>query len=299
MIGYTTYSGGIDKIKDAPALQLTLNGRITPGKRNSLDLVKGLCEQYPDKQIIIHYDFLYIISRFAFFALWLQKAIIEECYKMLTSNYPNFKGIVMHTDYSFSKDVLNGRKSVAEYYNKGIWESTKIADAFQMCPVVNPVESSIRAFYEMFFSIYPDFKSDAKVFVENSVHSGPVGHETSVFTLVTIIDRVDPEHRLFGICYDSEHQYGLQGTDDYRAVVEFIQGMPHIVHLNTVPPEVKACSGKDRHSDTTLWECTIHDFDYYKNLIDSFPATVFIREIKDDAIEREFKSFEDESNRGC
>ena len=77
---YTTTASEIKEssIKFGTA-QITLNGRVFPGKRKTREMLTDLLT-YGDKfnKLIVHYDFIYIASRYAMFAQHVKQAIVQE-----------------------------------------------------------------------------------------------------------------------------------------------------------------------------------------------------------------------------
>lgn len=92
---------------------------------------------------------------------------------------------------------------------------------------------------------------------------------------------------LFGMCVDTEHDYAVQAG--------FLEQLDYqvdtIFHVNPIPKEVLPGSYKDAHSFTTLFECSVNKFEFYKDLIEKLNKlkVPYIRECKHEVMLREWE----------
>ena len=69
--------------------QFTLNSRTPPGRRKTVELLKTLSKTCKTK-VLIHYDFIYIASRFAMLNRRHRNDIIDEIVSIMSySSYDN------------------------------------------------------------------------------------------------------------------------------------------------------------------------------------------------------------------
>ena len=121
---------------------------------------------------------------------------------------------------------------------------------------------------------------------------GPNG-EATIQWLIELFHKYPALSSVFGIAYDTLHQYAVDGTWLTTAEVKEINDhiCPVIVHLNTVPEEVTPGSRRDRHSLTTIYECSKNTADYYKAYAKSLDKAgiVWVREVKEETMLRELE----------
>ena len=283
----------LNTLKELPNLktaQITLNGRQFPSKRRTVEMLKKF-EDY-DTDIIIHYDFIYIVSRFVMFSHSVQSAILNEVADIL--NYAgtrnNIIGIVMHTDFPIrSKFISKGKikDSVYEAYTGTLWDTESVKE---ISTDINGVLSkSLDLFYEM---LKPLLNTNSKkVYLENSTS---VCDETSSGTLQFLSSYIKNDKQdVYGLCIDTEHHYAVTG--DYISVDEILsinKDIDVIVHLNTIPEEVKPKSKRDRHSKTTIFDCSLNSHEFYQDFADSLRENGinFCREVKEDTMFEEMNA---------
>ena len=267
--------------------QFTLNGRQFPSKRRTVETLKEVRSKGCHVKTVVHYDFIYIISRFSMFTASVKQAIISEVVDILkfADEDGNIEGVIMHTDYPLKKE-FNSASDKAQFikdnYNSSIWDSSSIERNMD-----NVAEQSVLEFYEA-LKEKGTFKT--KVYIENTTKVGPY-NEGSLDWIVDLFDRHPELKQYFGIVYDTEHHYAVSG---YWLSVEDINyfksiGLDVIVHLNTVPREVKPYSRRDRHSETTIYECYLHPSHYYEKFSSDLDnlGIVWVREVKSETMLRE------------
>lgn len=267
--------------------QYTLNGRQHPSKRYTLNALKKCAPLYSDTDLIVHYDYIYIVSRYGMFGDSTRTPIIKEVTDVLCYDNPRIKGLVMHTDFPIKSSVLYDSSKVASEYGGNLWNQQRITDAIGMD---DSVEWSISRFHEDLkeYLASKGLEPKRKVYLENTVHLGPMG-QGSVAYLRDLVVR-NGWGDLLGVCVDMEHEYAATGLDyvDLDLFKE-LTDVSLMVHLNAIPDEVKPCNHKDRHSATTLSECSVRDIDSYSKLIDHLDASdiPWVREVYTETRERE------------
>ena len=165
----------IASVKDVAAsnldcVQLTLNDRIFPAKRNIVGNLESQLPYTPD--VVVHYDFIYIISRFSMFTESVKKAVIGEVENiMCNAERLKIKGIVMHTDFPFSRELRKDFSKVDELYTASIWDRDSIKALVETpCAVVN---KSIMEFNSRLSESLP---TTCKIYLENTTKiCGEVG----------------------------------------------------------------------------------------------------------------------------
>ena len=129
--GYCIPSVDSLKSEQLDFVQLTLNGRIYPEKRNYGNLLKGL-EYKPN--LFLHCDFIYTMSRATVLSDQTRGFVIKELVELSKfANSPdninsNFKGIVMHIDFPLRKEVYSNPSDllIDKYYSKKIYSLERV-----------------------------------------------------------------------------------------------------------------------------------------------------------------------------
>lgn len=269
--------------------QFTENSRIAFSSRRSPQNIKNLRDKGITTKIIVHQDFIYIASRYCMFNDGVKRAIIDY---LKSYNGSDVIGIVMHTDYPIKQEVfkhVDERKAIADSYSASIWNSKAIIDNYNSGTIV---ENSILQLAQDMV----DAGVTTRVYLENTTSIGPrsAAGSNGVATFQFLLDLFTrhPElHNVFGIAYDTCHQYAVDGvwipaTD----IVDWHKTLcPMLVHLNTIPEEVTPGSRRDRHSYNTIFECSVNTSDYYKAYAQTLDnaGIPWVREVKTETMERE------------
>lgn len=266
--------------------QITLNSRIFPSRRNTLTHL----EQIPDKSIIVHYDYIYIISRYLFLSFGVQQAILEEIYSLLSS--PKVRGIIMHTDFPFRKEVVENPKKdiVDKFYSKSLYNKDAIYPYLNNICILDLLEDSVLAFYDDFVIKSGNKEIYSKIYLENTtkIYSQFINHGT-LDNVVKLLETHPKLKTLFGICIDTEHDYAATGryVTNFKPYLNL--GTDIIIHLNTIPKAVKPKLCLDRHSETTIFECSLNKPDTYLEIADTYKEVDIIREVNYKTMQRELK----------
>lgn len=286
----------LNSLKELPYLhtaQVTLNSRMFPSKRNTPKLLSDMKSMH-DANIILHYDFIYIISRFGMFTDEVQDAIMKEINDLM--NYAatdsHIKGIIMHTDFPLKKSVyqksINSDK-LKEEYAGSLWDSDKI---LEMSSDINSfLFQNINCFYQKFTNKYPADSYPIKIFLENTTKVSTLeNHQGTIGSLISYLYAHIDQTKLFGLCYDTEHDYAVTGVyTDTKTIQDLKKDFDLIVHLNCVPASVKPCSCKDRHSDVTIFECTKNHYKFYFDFMKFLETNdiLYVREVHTETMKRE------------
>ena len=135
-----------------------------------------------------------------------------------------------------------------------------------------------------------NIQSPIKVYLENTTKVGP-DLQGNFDSLYKFCKTHNFPH--IGLCLDSEHYYAVEGTFPWDIS---IIDVPLVYHLNTIPEEVAPKSFKDRHSFTTLSECSLNTLDQYLILIDNLNKNKipFVREVKEETMFREMEQLQED-----
>lgn len=249
--------------------QVTLNGRIFPSKRITATYLKDLCTNYSNKfnKLIVHYDFIYIASRYAMFAQHVKQAIVQEVKDIweLSTLYPKIQGIVFHTDYPLAKEFFKAEdrnKFIEDKYKAGIWNVESIKELAENPDTI--VSTSIVEFLNDVDKYWSP--GMCPLFIENTTKVSN-SYEGTIEGLRKIL-LSHHQYQCAGLCYDTEHEFAVTGklpTTEY--LKELNREIPLLVHLNTIPSEVKSKSKKDRHSLTKISDCSQLSTHQYEELI--------------------------------
>lgn len=285
----------LKSLKEFPNLdvcQFTLNFRTPPGKRKTVELLKTLSKASSTK-VIVHYDFIFIASRFAMFASKIQEDIINELCSILEySAYDSrILGVVMHTDFPIKKAVLINPtlENFKEEYKSSIWNIPNPETVLSSLDTV--LEDNLLAFCNALNSaiIKRNLVTRANVYFENTTKVGP-NNQGSFGSLLDFYDKHKPAH--IGLCLDSEHFFAVDGS--YPFDITGISA-PLIYHLNTIPSEVLPKSKKDRHSLTTITECSVVPLQSYLTFTDYLEGLgiPYVREVKEETMFRELNQLQE------
>ena len=297
-----SYKEDFHRLGEFNTVQITLNYRTFPGKRKSVEMFKRLCDTYPKVRFICHYDFIYQATKYKAFTSEVKKAMLEELAGLLCLDVPNFVGVVMHTDTPFKKEVFSSmfpEQVIDTTYNSKIfnlgmlkyyinqWESLSIESIRELGADLRDLISALQR---------------RKIYLENTVKTS-VPNTGYKYPFALLYDSIYPVRDIFGICVDTEHIYASHGMDLQTAFNVAVQSLPGLgvstmLHLNCIPKEVAPFSNKDRHSHSTIFECTLNHEDAYINIVKSIPYYVpWVREVKGETRDRELKQIEEWQNR--
>ena len=297
-----SYKEDFHRLGEFNTVQITLNYRTFPGKRKSVEMFKRLCDTYPKVRFICHYDFIYQATKYKVFTSEVKKAMLEELAGLLCLDAPNFVGVVMHTDTPFKKEVFSSmfpEQVIDTTYNSKIfnlgmlkyyinrWESLSIESIRELGADLRDLISALQR---------------RKIYLENTVKTS-VPYSIYKFPTLFLQDSIYPVKDIFGICVDTEHIYASHGVELQSAVNLVVDVLPGhgistMLHLNCIPKEVAPFSNKDRHSHSTIFECTLNHEDAYINIARSIPYYVpWVREVKGETRDRELKQIEEWQNR--
>ena len=301
--GYTTSLSELREdtfFQHLPLVQFTLNGRMSFFKRIQsigLHLPILLLKEGPD--IIIHYDFVHLPTKYLMFTPSIRQQIIRELVQIQQSvpnqeiRKSNLLGIVLHADKPFPKYVSLplSEDYIEDHYRSSIWDKQSIREHQE-----HIYDDSLLAFYEDYTQALraANVLNPVRLYLENTTKVGPHG-EGSLGYLVDFLHRNPLLQTIFGICYDTEHHFAYEGElVSTSRLSSLANDFSLMVHLNAIPPEVKPCSCLDRHSITTLFACSQASPDYYLNIAkwcdDNYVPV--IREIHTDTIKSEFSQLQ-------
>lgn len=281
--------GSINNISnDFYTAQFTENSRINLTSRRSAETIRKLRAKGVKTNIIVHQDFIYIASRYIMFNDRVKRSILDY---LKSYNGTDVVGIVMHTDYPIKQEVFKHAdtlKAISDSYKYGVWNESAILDAYKRG---NIVEESIIAFAN-------DIVNEGittRIYLENTTSIGRDSEGSNgvstIQYLINLFHKYPELHNVFGIAYDTCHQYAVDGV--WLSVDEVVNIhktlCPVIVHLNTIPQEVTPGSRRDRHSLTTIYECSVNTSDYYEAYADALDKAgiLWVREVKQETMERE------------
>jgi len=291
----------LKSLQQMPALdvcQFTLYSGMFPAKRKTVELLKSLSKTCQTK-VIVHYDFIYIASRFGMFSERVQSEIINEVVDIL--QYASFDnrilGIVMHTDYPVKSSVVQDPTpdTILSELRSSIWNSDIVN--IITTHLDNIVEWNLQQFCTALESAleYHGIKTPIRVYLENTTKVGP-NDLGSFDNLLKFVTTHNFPH--IGLCFDSEHHFAVTG--EFVTNVSHID-VPLIYHLNTIPEEVNPFSKKDRHSFTTLTECSVNTLKKYVALTEHLEKLhiPYVREVKEETMFREIEQLQGLGIYGC
>lgn len=282
----------VSEFPDLNICQVTLNGRNFPSTRKTVENIRKFRNSGFTTKVVLHYDFIYLVSRYILFKPHVRQAIIEEIRRIndYCSLDNNVLGIVMHTDWSLKKDYYKSNDKVQfirDNYNSSLWDTEYIVSIQDKLDDYSFLEKSLVLFAEDFWKAVKTI--NIKILLENTTKVGPTD-QGSLDWILDFIVRTRTES-VYGIVYDTEHDYAVTGN--LLRNLDFItsKGISLLVHLNAIPSEVKSKSKKDRHSNTTLKECSCKTLSDYENYISYLEDNniPWVREVKEETIKREIE----------
>lgn len=300
---YTTTLEGVNS-PDVEVAQFTFNGRIMPIKRDYPSLIKKID---PEKTVVAHYDFIWVLSRFALFTENIKRMIVDEIADLMQNTYPcKVAGLVMHMDFPLKKSLymkeVSDISQVEAEYKKKIYNIEAIFKYVSTEDYKQMYLDGLRDFANRLWSKLPAYitRTDMsgsctffKIYLENTTMVNrkafkaglsPQDIEGSAEFILNLLEENPYLTDLYGVCLDTEHHFAVTGESIdsllARAIKDRIDVM---VHVNAIPSEVGPRSLKDKHSFTLLSECSQFPIEYYKGLIDRLNANgiTWVREVKD------------------
>jgi len=298
MISNYTISN-LQALKVLPKLdvaQFTLNSHTFPSHRKVVENLSSMRDCHKTR-LYIHYDYVYIISRFAMFSPVLQKVIVDEIESIM--NYKSHggnevQGIIMHTDFPYRKTIYQtsglSKEFVSGVYSSTIWNPETAYSLYQQYIEPGDLKGlyyhSFNLFYHCVKSRLSEFS--VPIYLENTTKV-PITPELvvpgTVDFLIEYLQSNPHTTDLYGLCLDTEHDFAVTGEFRFPSSVDFNV----LVHLNTIPAEVSAKSLKDLHSNTTLFECSVNPMEFYIDYIKKLADLDidFVREVKYETMVRE------------
>lgn len=245
------------------------------------------------KAFIIHWDFINIPTKWNLFSKGKQQSILKELqvYHQFQQKYPQFLGIVFHTNSSLdtrvlkSKDTFNTHYKYSTYDLDSFWQryssffdnTDKFILQFQLDSMNQFLLDSVVNHVDL-----------PVIFFENNTRSS-----SNYFNYSSILDWLKDKNKNLGICYDTEHEYAQTGKpfkDIKEATAEaVISGHPFIIHYNVIPEGIVPGCLKDKHSFNDISQCDYMSVEEHLNNMQwlSDNNIPFIREVKDDTRLRE------------
>lgn len=294
------------KLPELEQAQFTLNSRMYPAKR--VNTVEGLRLMKPqhNTQLVIHYDYVYIISRYIFLQKEVQQDIIREISTLMDyaeTEGDEIIGLIMHTDFPLRKQIYQNKNLSPSFiegvYNGPLWNKERIVKFYEHFVKSDNLgmilEYSFDKFYEDMKITREGKTIPFKVYLENTTKVPVSGYSRLQPGTIEFINdylrRNASKQDLFGMCLDTEHDYAVKGP--YNTRLDWDCDI--LIHLNPVPKGVLPGSLKDQHSHTTLFECSVNSYEFYLDLISKIRERniPFIRECYLETMEREQKQIED------
>lgn len=283
---------GMDRV------QFTENGRIYPSSRNTVQHLREFRSTGSKLPIIIHWDFVYIISRYCMMKKSVQRDIINHMAELL--NYADsdghIEGVIMHTDWPLRKEVTksaNPEATIRAAYSSALWDTDECVNL--VLSDINPVTQSILKFADD-ITAKLGHAPKTKVLLECTTKMGPQ-EEGSMNYLLSLIKGHSYLSDVYGIVYDTEHAFAGTGEWLDVATLKNINDSlcQVVVHLNTVPEKVKPKSRLDRHSDNTIFECSRNTAQYYEKYAEALDQAgiPWVREVHEDIMSRELSQIAD------
>lgn len=255
-------------LKDMPDAQLVqiLMPSLHPSKCNVLKELESYRDACKGVDLLYHYSLVYTASRYALCNASTRKAMVSQLYTLMTYDSPSLVGIVIHTDFPICKEVVEDRSKLESHYSGNLWDVQRITDSLSSG---DPVEWSISQLYDDLRSLNASMPSSLKrkVYLEGAAKVGPSG-QCSVGYLIDLITR-NGWGDFFGVCIDTEHEYAATGLDytDTMTFRDAMEAVDVVCHLNAIPSGVRPCGGRDRHSETSLFECSVRDMPSYTRFV--------------------------------
>ena len=216
---------------------------------------------------------------------------MAEIINNVTAHELPVDGIVMHTDFPIQQKVWNDVSLLETRYKSACYDLSAIRK------FVEKGEESY-LFDCSFKELYAEVKSrltktpTVKICLENStkILNGCENPTNTVPGLLSYLESNSYMKDLFGIAIDTEHDAAI--TKEVLRVPP--EGVTVLYHLNTIPPEAPIGKGIDRHSSTTVFECSerkFEEYDIFSKMLDS-KNIPWVREIHEDAYLRELKQID-------
>lgn len=283
----TSFTGALNEAINIA--QVTLNYMHSVQRRQTS--VHNLCKNRR-QFFIIHWDYINVPTKWNLFSSTKKERILKELsyYASLQKEYPQFLGIVMHTNNAIDTKVLKSKETFSEHYNVSTYSPEEFWLNYD--GLFGNQESLLHKFQLDSMSQFCSDLTNANIapiiYFENNTRS-----KYNIFTYDFLCDWIKDKPSNLGICYDTEHEYAQTGKE-FDDIEEAIEGAintlhPLMVHYNVIPEGIYPYSLKDAHSLNTIAECSYATA--AKHLLNirllSLRGIPFVREIKEETMYRE------------
>lgn len=308
--------------------QFTLNGRVSLSKRKTVDAITHLSSKTDlyIHQDYYHSAYRYLLFTEQRKKDFITE--LADLFELSLVDH-RLKGYILHTDNPFNKAMWSALESLngdfSEHNLLNAWTSTSCSTMYKSSDECAKVLKSVadlnapnhsdfpphvfllhKYCYTCISTILSDFttellrrgykhsslnlivsKPHMTIYLENMAQSHPYLVNSPVY-LADLAKHTSP---LLGICFDTLHEFASGGIAANSTSIEFLCSHNHnvLVHLNAIEKGVAYGNFKDRHSNTTLSECTHYDLEYYREFISYLnkQGIPYIREVSTDTRNRE------------
>lgn len=277
-LGYTvplSYSGPINLVQ------------VGPCPFDNPRSVVGVCNRLVGADVYYHFDLKYSLTKYLAYTPEVKSTILKRMSELVNIKSESFRGVVVHTscpypDSSFGvlfpEEILKAMDTriydiatLSKYYPK--WKDLALDSLGEFAKdLVDRVGT---------LSI--------PIYLENVVDSTPRWSTDNFFSLLEYIR----SYGIYGVCVDTEHLYASNGIS-LPGVLNLLRslsfwGTSMLVHLNAIPKSVRPGRRLDRHSNTSLSECSVNSFEDYISFVYSCKdlGVPCIREVSQSVMEFE------------
>lgn len=290
--GFKDYEG----MRLCDTAQMVVSRHMFPASRNVAKWLDDIISvEKIGTKLIVHMDYLYIVTRYGIFKEHVKRAILNEMHAILAyanQHQDQILGIVMHTDFPIRQEIYKKGMPVRAVYEDKVYDLDRIekfATGYAWESLLN--DALVSFWHDLGGASY----TGVKIYLENTTKIMSVNDNLG--SLEWLKEYCYAYGNLYGLCIDTEHLYAStgQGLDYVSSFIAIHTQVSLMCHVNAIPSEVSPKSKKDRHSDTTLFECSVNEFSKYKALIELLESRniPWVREVSSETMLREIEQLEE------
>lgn len=281
-LGYTvplSYSGSINLVQ------------VGPCPFDNPRSVIGVCDRLVGADVYYHFDLRYSLTKYLAYSDGVRVSLLKRFSELVKIRSNSFRGIVVHTSCPYPDGSFGDLfpEDLLKTMDNRIYDITTLSKYYP-----NWKDLALDSLGKFAKDLVDSVGTlSVPIYLENVVGSTPRWSTDNFFSMSDYIRSFG----IYGLCIDTEHLYAshgitLGGVENLLRSYSISGGLPLLVHLNAIPKGVRPYRRLDRHSNTSLSECSVYSLEDYKSFVYTCKelGVPCIREVNKSVMEREIKS---------